>query len=126
MNNTSHVGLLNVNSQVSLGWDFIWVINTSEALNLSTTSLLVDTTLIGLFSVLEASSDVDEIKVTVLLDQVSGVLTSSLEWCNRCGNDGGTRAGKLSGDKANAANVLVTVLPGEAKLGGELGADSLA
>lgn len=126
MNNTSHVGLLGVNSQVSLGWDFIWVIDTSEALDLSAASLLVDTTLISLLSMLEAGCDVDEVKVTVLLDQLSGVLTSSLEWCYWCGNDGSASTGKLGSDETNAANVLVTVLTGEAKLRREFGADSLA
>ena len=126
MDDTPDIGLLNINSQVGLGWDLVWVVNTSEALDLATAGLLVDAAFVGLLGVFEAGSDMHEVEIAVLLGELSRVLASGLEWGDWCGDNGGTGAGELRGDKADTANVLVTVLLGEAKLGRELVADGLA
>jgi hypothetical protein len=126
VHNASHAHLLNVNRKVSLGRDLIWVIHASEALDLSRSRLGVDATLVGLLGVLEASRNVDKVEVSELLDHLTSVLSGILVWCNRGGNDGGSRAGKLGRNEGNAANVGSTVRAAEAKLGGELVADGLA
>lgn len=114
-----------VDNEVGLGGSLIGVIDTSEALDLATASTLVDTALVGLLAVLEGSVDVNKEEGTSLGDGVTGVLARLLVRSDGGSDDGGTGAGQLGGDEGNTLDVLVTVLAGEAQLGGELVADSV-
>lgn len=114
-----------INSEVGVGGSLIGVIDTSEALDLTTAGTLVDTALVGLLAVLEGSGNVDKEELTGLGDGVLGVLAGALVRSDGGGDDGGTGAGQLGGDERNALDVGVTVLGGEAQLGGELVTDSV-
>lgn len=62
---------------------------------------------------------------TSLEDVLEGCLSGVLEGSDGGSNHGSTSLGELSSDKGDALDVLVAVLAGEAKLRGELRADSL-
>lgn len=125
MDNAADALLLDVHDEVSLGRSLIGVVDTGEALDLAATSLGVDTALVVALAVLEGSSDVNEEERSDLRDGLTGGLARVLVGSNGRGNDGGTGLGELGGDESNALDVLVAVLPGEAQLGGELGADGV-
>jgi hypothetical protein len=120
--------LAKINNKVSLLalGSLVRVINTSEALDLALASGGVDAALVGLLAVLERGGDVDEEEVAELLDDLAGGVTAGLEGRDGSGDDGGAGLGELGGDEADAVDVLLAVLAGEAQLGGELGADGLA
>ena len=64
------VGLRDINDEISLLRRLIWVIDTSEALDLARASLGVDTTLIRLLSMVERCGNVHEVERSVLLDRL--------------------------------------------------------
>ncbi len=68
----------------------------------------------------------DQVEVTVLLDELARVLAGALERRDGGGDDRGAGSGELRGDEGDAADVLVAVLAAEAKLRGELAAHGLA
>ena len=125
VHNAAHALLREVNNEISLLRSLIGVIDTGETLDLTAASSRVNTTLIGLLTVLERSSDVDQEERTSLRDGITGKLAGLLVGSNRGSDDGGTSAGKLRGNKGNALDVGVAVLAGEAQLGGELVANSV-
>lgn len=126
MHNRPNGLLLGVDDQVRLGRGLVRVIHPGEALNLAVARTLVQTTLVRLFAVLEGSGDVDQVEITVLLNELARVFARLLKGGDWRGDDGGTGAGEFRSDKSDAANVLVAVLFGEAQLGGELRTDRLA
>lgn len=126
MDNGAHGLLLAVNDKIRLGRGLIWVINTSEVLDLAGTGLGVDTSLVGLLAVLEGGGNVYEVEIAVLLNQFAGVLAGLLEGGNRSGDDSGTGPGQLRSNKGDASNVLVAVLAVVAQLGRQLVANVLA
>jgi len=115
VNSASHASLLEVNGQVGLLGSLIWVVDTSEALDLTVACLGIDTALVGLLGVLEGSSDVDEVEVTILLDDLAGVLASILVWCDWSSNDGCARASELRRNECDTADVAGTVCAAEAQ-----------
>jgi len=125
VNNGADSRLGGVNDEVSLLGSLIGVIDTSEALDLTTAGARVDAALVGLLAVLEGSSDVDEEEGPVLGNGVAGVLARGLVGGDGGSDDGGAGAGQLGGDKGNALDVGVAVLAGETQLGGELVADGV-
>lgn len=125
VHNAAHTLLGEVNDEISLLRSLIGVIDTSEALDLATTSSSVDATLIGLLAVLEGSGDVHQEERTSLGDGVASELAGLLVGSNGGGNDGGTGAGKLGGNEGNALDVGMAVLAVEAELGRELVADGV-
>jgi hypothetical protein len=125
VHNAAHTLLGEVDNEISILRSLVRVINTSEALDLATTSSSVDATLVGLLAVLEGSGDVDQEEGSSLGDGVTGELAGLLVGSNGGGDDSGTGAGELSGNEGNALDVGVAVLAGEAQLGGELVADGV-
>ena len=104
----------------------IRVIDTSETLDLTSTSSLVNPALVRLLAVLERRSDVHEVEGSVLLDHLAGRLAGSLEGSNGACDDSGAGTGKLGGNEADTLDILVAVFVGEAEFGGELAADRLS
>lgn len=125
MNDGADALLGGVDHKVGLLRSLIGVVNTSEALDLAAAGTLVDAALVGLLAVLEGSGDVDEEERASLGDNITGVLPGLLVGSDGGSDDGGTGAGQLGGDEGNALDVGVTVLAGEAQLGGELVADGV-
>lgn len=118
--------LLDVHNQVGLLGSLIGVVDTSESLNLTGASSLVDATAVSLLAVLERSVDVDQEERTRLLDELASLLAGGIEGSNGSSDDGGTSLGELRGNVRNALDVEVTVSLAEAELGGELRANSLS
>lgn len=118
--------LAEVNGKVGLLRRLVRVINTGETLNLTASSLLIDTPAVGLLAVLERRGDVDKVERPELLNDLLGLGAGRCVGGDWCGNDGGTALGELGGDETNAVHVLVAVVLAEAEFGGKLGADSIA
>ena len=126
MHNAADALLGNVNSEVSVRRSLVGVVDTSETLDLATAGLGVDTALVGLFTVLEGSVDVDEEeRATKVGDGLTGSLAGLLVGSDRGGDDSGTGTGQLTGNKGDALDVLVAVLAAETKLRGKLMTDSV-
>jgi hypothetical protein len=125
MNGTSDAGLLNINCQVGLLWNLIRIIDTGEALDLSISGFGIDTSLIGTFGMLERSSDVDEVEVTVFLNDLSSMLSGVLVWGNRGSNDGCTSPSKLRRNESDPTDVSGSISTAEAKFRGKLSSNSL-
>jgi len=104
----------------------VGVVDAGEALDLALAGGGVDAALVRLLANLERGGDVDEEEGAKLLDDLAGGLAAGLEGRDRGGDDGGTGPGQLRGHEADAVDVLLAVLAGEAKLGGQLGADGVA
>ena len=126
MHNAADALLGNVNSEVSVRRSLVGVVDTSETLDLATAGLGVDTALVGLFTVLEGSVDVDkEERATKVGNGLTGSLAGLLVRSDGGGDDGGTGTGQFTSNEGNTLDVLVTVLTAEAQLRGELVADSV-
>ena len=126
MHNAADALLGNVNSEVSVRRSLVGVVDTSETLDVATAGLGVDTALVGLFTVLEGSVDVDEEeRATKVGDGLTGSLAGLLVGSDRGGDDSGTGTGQLTGNKGDALDVLVAVLAAETKLRGKLMTDSV-
>lgn len=115
MNNAADALGLDIDGKVGLLGDLVWVIDTSEALDLTASGLGVDATLVGLLAVFERSVDVDEEDGAGGGDCVAGLLSAVLVGSNGGGNDSGTGTGELGGDESNTLDVLVAVLGGESE-----------
>ena len=126
MNGTADAGLLNINGQVGLLGDLIWIINAGEALDLSVPSLGVNTSLVGALSVLEGSSDMDEIEVTILLNDLTSMLSSILVRSNWSGDDSCASASEFGGNESNTANVAGAITATEAELRRQFRTNGLA
>ena len=126
MDNGADALLLDVHNQVGLLRSLIRVVDTSESLNLTGASSLVDATAVSLLAELERSVDVDQEERTRLLDELTSLLAGGIKGSNGSSDDGGTSLGQLGGDVRNTLDVEVTVSLAEAELGGELRADSLS
>lgn len=118
--------LLNVDGEVGVGGSLIWVINTGEALDLTTAGTGVDTTLVGLLGVLERGGNVDEEERALAGDGGTGSITGVGVGSNGSSNDSGTGLGELRGNEGNTLDVLVTVLTGEAEFGGKFVTNSVS
>ena len=126
MHNAADALLRNINGEVSVRRSLVGVVDTSETLDLATAGLGVDTALVGLFTVLEGSVDVDEEeRATKVGDGLTGSLAGLLVGSDRGGDDSGTGTGQLTGNKGDALDVLVAVLAAETKLRGKLMTDSV-
>ena len=125
MNDATNALLRHINSDVGLGRILIGVVNTSEALDLTTAGLGVDASLVSLLAMLERGSDVDKEEGTGLGNGITGGLAGVLIRSNRSSNDSSTSPGKLSGNERDALDVGVTVLAAKAELGRKLVADSV-
>lgn len=87
-----------INGKVGIGRNFVLVVNSGESLDLTSSSLGVDTPSVGLLAEVERSGDVDEEEVSsssssVLDDVGLGGFAGSFVRSDRGGNDGssGTR-----------------------------------
>lgn len=126
MNNAANTLLRDVDGEVGVSRSLVRVINSGETLDLTSASLGVDAALVGLLTVLERGVDVNkEERTTQLGDGLTGGLAGVLVGGNGGGDDGGTGAGQLTSDERDTLDVLVAVLAGEAKLGGEFVADGV-
>lgn len=126
MHNAADALLRNINGEVSVRRSLVGVVDTSETLDVATAGLGVDTALVGLFTVLEGSVDVDEEeRATKVGDGLTGSLAGLLVGSDRGGDDSGTGTGQLTGNKGDALDVLVAVLAAETKLRGKLMTDSV-
>lgn len=126
MHNAADALLRNINGEVSVRRSLVGVVDTSETLDVATAGLGVDTALVGLFTVLEGSVDVDEEeRATKVGDGLTGSLAGLLVGGDRGGDDSGTGTGQLTGNKGDALDVLVAVLAAETKLRGKLMTDSV-
>lgn len=125
MHNAAHTLLGEVDNEISLVGSLVRVINTSEALDFTTTGSIVDAALVGLLAVLEGSGNVHQEEGASLGDGVARELAGLLVRSNGGGDDSGTGTGQLGGHEGNALDVGVAVLAGEAQLGGELVADGV-
>jgi hypothetical protein len=120
VHNGADVLLLKVDNKVGLGGGLVRVVDTGEVFDVTLASGIVDALAVGLLTVLEGSSDVDQEEGAGLLNELAGRLAGILEGSDGGGDDSGTSLGQLRGDESNALNVKVTVLASETKLGGEL------
>ena len=68
MHRAPHASLLNINYQVRLRRDFIRIIHTSEPLDLPIPRLRIDASLIRLLGMLKRCGNMDELKITILLN----------------------------------------------------------
>lgn len=75
VNRCPDVGGRQVNSQISVGRHLIWVVNTGETLDLTSTRLGVYATFVGLLGVLERGRDVNEVEGSVSLYSLAGRLS---------------------------------------------------
>ena len=126
MHNAADALLRNINGEVSVRRSLVGVVDTSETLDVATAGLGVDTALVGLFTVLEGSVDVDkEERATKVGNGLTGSLAGLLVGSDRGGDDSGTGTGQLTGNKGDALDVLVAVLAAETKLRGKLMTDSV-
>ena len=64
-----------IDSQVRVGRDLVRVVDTGEALDLTSTCLGVDTALVVLLCPLERGSDVDEVEGAIPLNRLAGSLS---------------------------------------------------
>lgn len=120
-----HTRLLNINRQIRLHRSLIRIIDAREALDFTIARLGVDTALISLLGVLEAGSDVHEVKASKLLDQLTSMSARVFEWCDWGSDDGCACASEFGCDECDAADVAGAVCAAEAELGREFRADSL-
>lgn len=126
MHNAADALLGNVNGEVSVRRCLVRVVDTGETLDLATAGLGVDTALVGLFTVLDGSVDVnEEERATQVGDSLTGSLAGLLVGSDGGGDDGGTGTSQLTGNEGDTLDVLVAVLAAEAKLGGELVTDGV-
>jgi hypothetical protein len=125
MHRAPHTRLLDINRQIRLRRSLIRIINAREALNLAISGLGVDTALIGLLGVLEASSDMYEVEGAELLDQFASVRTCVFEGCDGGCDDGCAGTSEFGCDECDAADVAGAICAAEAELGRKFCADCL-
>ena len=126
VNRCPDIGSGQVHSQISIGRHLVRVVNTGEALDLTSARLGVHATLISLLRVLKRGRDVDEVEGSESLHSLAGRLSRVLERSNGRNDCRGTSLGELGGYKGDAGNVLVTVGSAEAELARELAANGVA
>jgi len=95
MNRSPDVGLGSVNDQVRVLRRLVWVVNTSEALDLAGARFRVDTALVRLLRVVKRRGDVYEEEGSESLNGFSRLLSRLLERRDGGNNGGGTSLGKL-------------------------------
>lgn len=122
----SHLG--QVDDEVRVLWCLVNVIDASEALDLASASLGVDSPPVRLFAVLERSGDVDQEEVAAgstasLGDSLASGSAAALVRRDGSRNHTSAGAGKLGRDECDALDVPVAVLGGEAEFGRKLRAD---
>lgn len=122
---SSDAGLADVNGELGIARGLVRGVDTSEVLNLTGASLLVDTALVSLLAVLERSGDVNEVEGTVLLDSLAGGLSALGVGSDGGGDNGGTSTGEFRGDETDTGDVAVAVFLAEAELLAQLVADVL-
>jgi hypothetical protein len=126
MNRSSHIALRNINREIRLLGILIWIIDTSEALNLSSTCLSINTTLVSLLGVLERRSHMYKVKASVFFNQLACLITRVLERRDRGRDNRRTGFRQFGGDKGDTSNILLAVGAREAEFGGEFVADGFA
>lgn len=117
VNSCPDICLGGVNNQIRVLGVLVWVVDTSEALDLTSTCLGIDTAPVRLLSVLERCSNVNKEERAVALDSLTSRSAGSLEWRNGRSDSGRTCLGELGSNESNAGNVLVAVFSREAELG---------
>ena len=126
MDNVADSLLTNIHNKVRLDGILIRIIYARKPPDFAIAGTRVYPAPVRLLAVLQGRGDMDEVHGPELLDGLLRLDTRVLEWGDRRGDDGSTSAGQFSCDKGDALDVLVAVLPGEAKLCGKLGTDGLA
>ena len=102
-------------------WNTAERTNSSETLDLSTASLLVDTATVSLLTVLKRGVDVNvedgsSTSTSVGLNILEGLFAGRFERRNRSSDDSCTGFRQLGGDESNTLNVLVAIFFGESEL----------
>lgn len=126
MHDAAHALLGHIDGEVSVLGSLVRVVDTGETLDLTTTSLGVDATLVGLLTVLEGSVDVDqEERATQVRDGLTGSLARVFVGSDGGGDDGRTSAGEFASDERDTLDVGVAVFAAEAEFGRQLVADGV-
>jgi hypothetical protein len=126
MHNGPHITDRQIHRQISLRRDFIRIIDAREALDFTTTRLGINPALIRLLAVLKRRRDMNEVKATVLLTYLPGLLSRLLERRNRGRDDSRAGTRQFRGDEGDTRDVFVAVFAGEAQLGREFAAHGFA
>lgn len=129
MSDLRHALPADVHNKIGINRFLVNIVDTGEALDLTSTSLSVVTLAVGLFAKLERSSNVDEEKVSStarLADHIPSCHSRRLVRRNRSSDDSSTSTGEFSSDKADALDVLSSVLRGESEFGREFRTNGLA
>lgn len=125
VDSSADADLADVDGQLGIARNLVWVVDSGEALDLTLASLLVDASAVSLLAVFERSGDVDEVEGSALLDHGAGSLARLVVRSDGGGDDGGTGASELGCDETDTSDVLVTVLLGEAELLAQLVTDGI-
>ena len=108
-----------IDGQVGIVRVLIDVVDTSEALDLTSTGPSIETLAVGGLAVLERSRDVDEEEVatstTALEHMLLGSLSRAFVRSSGSGDDSCTSTSKLTSDVSDSLDVLVSVFSGEAE-----------
>jgi hypothetical protein len=105
---------LDVDGEIGLLGNFVWVIDTGEALDLTAAGLRVDTALVGLLAVFEGSVDVDEEDGSRAGDGLAGLSSAVLVGSDRSGDDGGTGTSELGGNETRPGCLMMRLHPSAA------------
>jgi hypothetical protein len=113
------IRLGHIDNEIRLLGRLVWVVDTSEALDLAGARSSINAAAIRLLGVLKRRCNVHEEERSVLLHRVLGRLSGLLEWRNGRDNCRCTSLGELCSDEGDAGNVLVAVFTREAEFGRE-------
>jgi len=108
--------LANIHDKGRLDGILIRIVYPSKPLDFAIASTSVYPALVRLLAVLQRRGNMDEVHRPELLNGLLRLGTRVLKWGDGRGDDGSASAGQFSCDEGDALDVLVAVLPGEAKL----------
>lgn len=139
MHNAMHILFTNINDQIWLLRNLIRIIDSCKSLDLTPSSPFVNPLPIrsfllkstispeqGAYAVFEGSSNVNEIKISMLRNLITSGRSSVFKRGDRGRDHGGTGTSEFTTDKGYSCDVLGSIFARKAKFGREFGTHGVA